>query len=158
MVADPVISLLCVGKFQIEVDIPEADIAKVKLQDPVEISLDAFPDEIFTGKVIKIDPAETIIQGVVYYKVTVGFDKTDKRIKSGMTAEVEIITKQKENVLLIPQRAVLIKNGKEMVRVLDEGEIKEVEVKTGIRGEEGKIEILSGLKEGDKVITFLRKQ
>ncbi len=159
MIADPVISLLCLGKFQIEVDIPEADITKIKLGDPVEISLDAFPDEIFTGKVIKIDPAETIIQGVVYYKITVGFDKIDERIKSGMTADVEIITKQKENVLLIPQRAVLIKNGKKIVRVLDnKGKIKEVEVETGIRGNEGEIEILSGLKEKDKVITFIKEK
>ncbi len=158
MVADPVISLLCLGRFQIEVDIPEADIAKVKLDNPVEISLDAFPDEIFTGRVIKIDPAETIIQGVVYYKITVGFDKTDERIKSGMTGDVDIITESKEDALLIPQRAVLIKNGKKIVRVLDKGKIKEVEVKTGIRGSEGEIEILSGLKEGDRVITFLKEK
>ncbi|MCD6528600.1 efflux RND transporter periplasmic adaptor subunit [bacterium] len=158
MIIDPVISMICKGKFQIEVDIPEADIAKINLEDPVEISLDAFPGEIFMGKVVKINPAETVIQGAVYYKVTVEFDKLDDRIKSGMTANIEIITERKKNVLLIPQRAILTKNGKEIVRVLEDGEVKEVEVKTGIEGNEDEIEILSGLKEGDKVITFIKKK
>jgi len=157
MVSDPVLTLICSGPFQIEVDIPEVDIGKVNLQDPVEISLDAFPEETFLGKIIKIDPAETIIQGVVYYKVTIAFDKQDQRIKSGMTGDVDIITESKENVLIIPQRAVLTENGKKIIRVLNGEEIEEVEVRTGIRGSKGEIEILSGLKEGDKIITFIKK-
>ena len=62
------------------------------------------------------------------------------------------------NVLLIPQRAILIKNGKEIVRVLENGEVREVEVKTGIEGNEDEVEILSGLNEGDKVVTLVRKE
>ncbi len=152
----PVISIICKSNFQIEVDVPEADIAKIDLEDPVKISLDALPEKVLEGKVAKIDPAEKIIQGVVYYKVTVEFDKIDKRVKPGMTADVDIITGRKENVLLVPQTAVFGKNGKNIVRVLDNGEIKEVEVETGIEGSEGEIEILSGLKEGDKVIPFIK--
>ena len=154
---ESIISIISFNKFQVEVDIPEADVGKVSQQDPTEITLDAFPDYKFLGKVIKIDPAETIIQGVVYYKVTVGFDEPDKRMKSGMTANVDIITETKENVLAVPQGAVLAKDGQKMVRILEGKDIKEVKVETGIRGSRGEIEILSGLKEGDKVITFIKK-
>ena len=154
---ESIISIISFNKFQVEVDIPEADVGKVSQQDPTEITLDAFPDYKFLGKVIKIDPAETVIQGVVYYKVTVGFDEPDKRMKSGMTANVDIITETKENVLAVPQGAVLAKDGQKMVRILEGKDIKEVKVETGIRGSRGEIEILSGLKEGDKVITFIKK-
>ena len=157
-VGEPVISIISQEPFQIEADIPEADVGKVTYRDPVEITLDAFPDLKFSGKVIDIPPAETIIQGVVYYKVTVGLEELDERIKSGMTANVDVITESKENVLLIPQRAVLTKNGQKIVRVLEGEKIKEVKVETGIRGSEGEIEILSGLNEGDKVITFTRER
>ncbi|OIO06925.1 hypothetical protein AUJ27_03350 [Candidatus Falkowbacteria bacterium CG1_02_37_44] len=157
-IQESVISIISLGDFQIEVDIPEADVGKVSQQDPAEIILDAFPDYKFSGKVIKIEPAETIIQGVVYYKVTVGFDEPDERMKSGMTANVDIITETKENVLTVPQGAVLTKNSQKMVRILEGKDIKEVKVETGIRGSRGEIEILSGLKEGDQVITFLKEK
>ena len=158
MTQDTVISLICQGGFQIEVDIPEADIGKLNLQDQAKISLDAFSEKIFQGSLIKIDPAETIIQGVVYYNAIVGFNEADERIKSGMTADVDIIAHTKENVLTVPQRSVLIKNGYKIVRILNNEEINEIEVEIGIRGSKGEIEILSGLKEGDKVITFIREK
>ncbi len=154
---DSVVLMICKGEFQIEVDIPEVDIGKIKIQNPVEISIDAFPEDTFLGKVIKIDPAETIIQGVVYYKATIGFEGIDPRVKSGMTVDVDIICDSRENVLAVPQRTVFNKNGDKFVRVLEEKNVKEVKVETGIRGSEGEIEILSGLKEGEKVITFIKK-
>jgi len=154
---DSVVLMICKGEFQIEVDIPEVDIGKIKIQNPVEISIDAFPEDTFLGKVIKIDPAETIIQGVVYYKATIGFEGIDPRVKSGMTVDVDIICDSRENVLAVPQRTVFNKNGDKFVRVLEEKNVKEVKVETGIRGSEGEIEILSGLKEGEKIITFIKK-
>jgi len=78
-------------------------------------------------------------------------------VKSGMTVDVDIICDSRENVLAVPQRTVFNKNGDKFVRVLEEKNVKEVKVETGIRGSEGEIEILSGLKEGEKVITFIKK-
>ncbi len=156
-IQEPVISIISQEPFQIEVDISEIDIGKVSTGDSVEITLDAFPEHKFSGKVIDVPPAETIIQGVVYYKVTVGFEEVNEGIKSGMTANLDIITDSRENVLMIPRRAVLIKNGEKIVRILEGEEIKEIQVKTGIQGSQGEIEILSGLNEGDKVITFIKK-
>jgi len=155
---EPIISLMSVSGLQIEVEVPEVDIGKVKLGQRAEIGLDAFPDEVFWGSVVKIDPAEEIIQGVVYYKVTIDFDKLDKRIKSGMTADIDIITQKKNNVLVVPARAVISQNDKKMVRVLEGEGFKMREVKTGIHGSEGEIEIISGLKEGERVITFIKSK
>ena len=76
-----------------------------------------------------------------------------------MTANIRITTDQKDNVLIIPQRAVLSENNKEFVRVLtDAKKIKHEkrEVKTGLRGDDGMIEINEGLNEGEEIITFIK--
>lgn len=159
--AKSVIYLLSENNFEIEVDISEADIAKIKKHDKVEITLDAFGEDIkFLGKIYFIEPAATIIQDVIYYKVNVQFiDKTANldNIKPGMTANVIITTASKENVLIMPSRAIIEKNGgNKYVRVLADGRINETQVDIGLRGDEGMVEILSGLKEGDEVVTYVK--
>lgn len=153
-----VVSVISEAKFEIETDIPEADIAKVDLTDGVSVTLDAYGDDvIFDVLITSIDPAETIIEGVATYTMTLQFIEDDKRVKSGMTANIDIITDSRENVISIPARAVITKNGDKFVRILENGELIEVTVETGIRGIDGKVEILSGIEEGDMVITLLQK-
>ncbi len=150
----PVMSILGKSGLEIEVDIPESDIAKITLNQEASITLDAFGDDkVFKGQVISIDPAETIIQDVVYYKVKVAFVNPVEEIKPGMTANVDIITAKKNNVLVVPARAVKQNSGR-YVDLLINGQEVERPVKTGLRGDGGLIEIISGLKEGDEVITF----
>ena len=165
--ATPVISMLAKNHFEIEVLVSEADIAKVKINDPAEITLDAFGEDIkFAGKVYFIEPAETEVQDVIYYKVVVEFANdanlrqfTPNNIKSGMTANVIITTAEKKNVLIMPSRAVIERNGGDkIVRVLVNGVINEALVKLGLRGDEGMIEVLSGVKEGDVVVTFVKEK
>jgi len=152
-----IISLIPEEPFQIEVDIPEVDIGEVKLGDSCLTTLDALPSIEFQGEVIEIKPTETVIQGVVYYKVKVSIDEQDSRIKPGMTANVLIVTKTKENVLTLPQRAIIKKNGSEFVRI-PQGEIfEERGVKTGLRGSQGEVEIISGLEEGEEIIVSIKK-
>lgn len=153
-----VITMMGQSGLQIEADISEADIGKINLGDPANITLDAFSDEVGQGVAVDIEPAETIIQGVVYYKVTIGFSQLVKKVKSGMTANVTIITDKRENVLAVPQRAIVEKNDKKYIRILAEKDYQEQEVETGLMGSEGEIEIISGLKEGDKVITFIKQK
>jgi len=141
--------------YEIDVDIPETDVVKISLNDEAEITLDSLGKEVkFSGKVINIDPAATDIQGVVYYKVKVSLDeKGDQRVKPGMTANVVIKTDFKENVLYIPSRAVLSNNGDpKFVRVLKGEEVIEKEVNLGIKGDNGLVEIISGLEEGEEII------
>lgn len=155
----PIYSMMVFNSFEVEVTIPESDIVKVGTGQNVEVTLDAYGDDArFSGEVIFIEPAETIIQDVVYYKVTIALDESEYEIKSGMTANVDIETAKRENVLMIPQRAVLGTNGARYVRRLIGADIKEVEVEVGLKGEDGMVEMLKGdLKEGDTVVVFERK-
>lgn len=152
----PAISMLGNNQFQIKVDVPESDIVKLKLENSVEITLDAYGQDVkFTGKVIYIDVAETVIQDVVYYKVTVALDPTDKEIKSGMTANVDILTDQRTNVLFVPSRAIKENDaGNKYVEILKNGKAIQVEVKIGLKGDQGRTEIINGLQEGQDVIVF----
>lgn len=162
----PVVSVLGTNNFEVEIDISEADISKINIDDEAEITLDAFGEDIvFNGVVSFIEPAETVIQDVIYYKVKIQFTEEGdldqsyyNDIKSGMTANATITTAEKENILFVPNRAVLEKDdlGK-YVRVLEDGEIKEISVKIGLRGDGGKVEILSGLEEGQEIVTFIRE-
>lgn len=147
-----IVSMMGTEHFQIEANISETDIAKVNLEDGVEITLDALgPSEIFTGQIIEIDPAETVISGVIYYKIASVFDVEDERIKSGMTANLDIQTNRRDNVLCLPYYLIQRVNGQRYVKILENGEAKEKAIKIGLEGEMN-VEILEGLKEGDEVV------
>lgn len=150
----PLVSLISEAKFQIEANVPEADIAKVKIGDTAEVTIDAYGrDVVFEAKVIFIDPAEIMIEGVATYKTTLEFTKEDDHIRPGMTANIDILTAKRQNVIFVPSRAVITKDGQKFVLV-DVGNSKQEErkIETGLRGPDGNIEIISGLKAGEKVI------
>jgi multidrug efflux pump subunit AcrA (membrane-fusion protein) len=152
------ISVISYGQYEVESYIPEADIAKVKVGNVATTTLDAYgSDTFFDTSVIKIDPAETIISGVPTYKVTLKFaSSTDSRIKSGMTANLDILTAQRNNVIAIPSRSIYSVDSAKYVKLMDskdKNKTIETKITTGIRGVDGYIEIISGLKEGDKVVS-----
>ena len=152
----PVISIIGLSKMQIEVDVPESDITKLEIGDKVNITLDAFSyDKIFEGTITFIDPAATVINEVIYYKVRVNFDELDDKIKSGMTADLIILTNSKENVLAIPSRSIIYREGKKYVNILENGNLLDKLIVTGLKGDDGLIEIISGIKEGDEIVTFI---
>jgi len=162
MANQDVIGIISAG-FTIKVDISEADIAKVSVDDSVDITLDAYGDDVlFTGHVVKIEPAQTEISGVVYYKTTILFDHPEEQydIRTGMTANVDILTNSNDGVLVIPRRAVLTKDGTKIVRVVKDatnGVFEERSVETGLVGDDGLVEITLGLSEGEVIVTFLKE-
>jgi RND family efflux transporter MFP subunit len=150
-----VVGLIGVDGFEIEVNVPEADIAKISVGDSATTTLDAYGSDVyFPALVSKIDPAETLVDNVATYKVTLRFASTDARIKSGMTANLEIMTDSRSNVLAVPLRAVkTTTDGKRTVNVLgNDGVATERPVTLGIRAEGGRVEITSGLSAGERVI------
>jgi len=153
-----VVFVMSISKFEIEANVPEIDIAKLEIGDPAEVTLDAYGDSvIFNCIVVAINPRETIIDGVSTYKTTLQFVQKDERIRSGMTANIEIFTDSRENVISIPRRAVIIENRERIVRILVDEEIIEAKVRTGLASSDGRIEIREGIEEGDKVILFIDK-
>ncbi len=150
--SDWAVTILPETPFQIEVNIYEEDVVKMTIGNPVDINLVAFPEKVFTGKVVSIEPAEKIVEEVVYYKTTIDFDEIPEGIKPGMTADITIKTASKENVLAISKRAIKKKDGKVFVGVLDGKDIREKEIEIGLEGSEGMVEVISGLAEGEEVV------
>ena len=162
-VASPVIQILGNERYEIKVDIPESDITKVRVGERVTIELDAFgSDHPFKGVVTFIDPAQTLIKDVTYYKATISFneDSWSDQIKPGMTANITIISEEKTDVLYIPQRAVKVREAvlgevpEKYVEIMVNGQPQEKTVLIGLRGDNGLVEITSGVNENDEVVTF----
>ena len=152
-VSESVVTIIGKSNLEIEVDIPEADIAEVQLGDQVEITLDAYGSALlFNGHVTFIDPAETTISDVVYYQVKVAFDLPDQAVKTGMTANVDIMIEQKDGILAVPARAVFEIDNQKQIRILIDGEVSTKEIKTGLKDDTGYIEVLSGINIGDIII------
>lgn len=146
--------------YQIEIDVPETDVVKTQTGDETTITFDALgTDTKFKGTILSIDPASTDIQDVVYYKVKVGIDEPTEVLKPGMTADVLIKTDSREDVIFVPSQAVLSNaaTGEKYVRVLNNGAIEERTVKVGLKADDGKFEILSGLSAGEKIVLRLSK-
>jgi len=153
-----VVSVISESNFEIEANIPEMDIGKITKGESAKVTLDAYGEGVvFDAFVSKIDPAETVIEGVATYKTTLQFSKSDDRLKSGMTANIDILTAERKNVLFVPQRAVIQQNGNNIVRIVtSDGVFEERPVQTGLKASDGSVEIFQGLEEGDKVITFIK--
>lgn len=141
----------------IQSKVPESDIVKLKLGQHSKITFDALtPDDVYDAQVIEIDPASTTIQDVVYYQIKLKLENVDVRIKPGMSANIDIKTNEKNDVLSVPQRAIKLEGNKKYVDVLQaDNTTKKVYVETGLEGDEGMVEIKSGLKGGEKVVTFV---
>lgn len=141
-------------KLQIAANISETDINKISIGDPAAITFDSLPvDEIFTGKVVSINPAETVIQGVIYYEATILLEIDDDRIKSGMTADMDILTASAESVVAVPSLSVEYDNGDAYVYILNNGVKEKRVVKVGVEGEIN-IEVREGVELGENVIIY----
>ncbi|CCE03051.1 Efflux transporter, RND family, MFP subunit [Bradyrhizobium sp. STM 3809] len=93
-------------KMQVDTNVSEGDIGNIKLDDPVQFSVDAFPNRLFEGRVTQIRQSPQTVQNVVTYDVVVGVDNKELALKPGMTASVRIITDQRNDVLRIPGQAL----------------------------------------------------
>ncbi len=94
------------SKMQVECSVDEADIGKVKEGQKVRFTVDAFPDENFTGKVSQVRYAPEIVQNVVTYTTIVEVDNPEMKLRPGMTATASIVTGEAKNVLRVPNSAL----------------------------------------------------
>lgn len=156
MVGSAVVTVANVGNLEIDANIPESDIIKVSLNQHAVISPDAFPlNDTLDAQVFDIEPASTVVQDVVYYKVKMNFTAPDARLKDGMSADVDINTADEPNVLMVPARAISTEGANKFVTVLKPDNTTEKrQITTGLEGDDGMTEVKSGLNEGEKVVTF----
>ena len=149
-------------KMQIEASIVEADIARVKEGQKVEFSVDGYPDEIFIGKVTQVRNEAITTSNVVTYEVIIEIDNSEQKLKPGMTANVEIITAEKENVLLVPNKALRFfmedENGQTQryqdkgIWIMQNNTPTRISIKTGVSDDEQTEISGNGLSEGSKIV------
>lgn len=148
------ISILSNTGYEVDGDLSETDVGKVSVGDAATMTLDAFPGETFAGSVLYIAPAETNTQGVVSYQVKISFYTPDPRLKSGLTANIDIQTNHKDNVLVLPQYAILQNDQGTFVKVLENNTTKQIPVTLGIQDQNGNVEVLSGVAEDEQVLNI----
>jgi HlyD family secretion protein len=139
------------SQYQVKAKLAEADLSKVKLGNSAIITLDAYGDQEFKAVVTRIDPAATNEGGVSRYGVLLTFNEKDDRLKVGLTANAKIVSEVRENVLTLPASYVQVKLGKATVNLVNGSSTETHEVEIGIRSDKGKVEILKGLNETDKI-------
>lgn len=140
------------GSVQAEVNLSEVDAVKVALGQKVTLTLDAFPEKTFTGKIILVNTNGQVSSGVTTYPATIAFDTASNNIYPNMSANAKIITTVKNDVVLVPSAAVQTTSGQAAVRVLRNGQIETVPVEVG-DSNDTQTEITSGINEGETVVT-----
>src|SRR5450755_2982055 len=168
------------AKMQIDSNVAEADVGVVKVDQDVDFTVDAFPNQIFHGKVVQVRNAPITVQNVVTYDTVIGVSNADLKLKPGMTANVSIVIAQRDDVLKVSNAALRFRlegatpapekksspsksgsrdasaqqrrSGERTVYVLQGSQPRAVQIKTGI-SDGITTEVLEGLKEGDKIVT-----
>ena len=136
----------------VDVQLSEIDINRVEVGQSVELVFDAIPERSYEGTVIEIGLVGNTVQGVVNFPVTIEIIDPDEAVRPGMTAAVNIIVEQIEDVLRIPNRAVRLRNGDRVVYLLENSSPVPIVVELGASSELYS-QILDGdIEEGDRVI------
>jgi HlyD family secretion protein len=149
--ASAAVTVVDLAHLQIKVSVAEVDLAKIKVGNPAQVTLDALPGKTYTAQVIAVSPSGTITQGVVNYPVLLELMNVDDAIKPGMTANLTIEVERRDNVLLIPTRAVRTQGNQRIVTVQAQGQLIPTRITTGLSSDTF-IEVTSGLQEGDVVV------
>jgi len=135
-----------------DIDITEVDINRVKIGQEATLTFDAIADKTYKGIVTEVGAVGTAVQGVVNFTVTVEIEDDDENVKPGMTSAVNIVVNQMDDILVVPNRAVRLKEGDRVVYVLQNGIPTPVKITIGASSDTSS-EFLSGeLKEGDLIV------
>jgi len=144
------------SKMHVTGKVPESDVGKISLGMPARIGVESFRDEKFGGRVSRISPLGKDQDNVTSFEVEVVIDNDTQKLKTGMTANAEIVLEEHKKTLLIPESTIVYgEKGETSVDVPDaagEGGKKKVAIKTGISNGVS-TEVLEGLKEGDAVVS-----
>jgi len=151
----PVLSIVNNSGLKIEIFVSESDVAKITEGDKADVTLDAYgTGTMFPATVTTVDNSKTAVNGSPAYKVTLHFANRDTRIKDGMTANVRVIAAEHDNVLAVPTRLIVSTGGKNVVLVKNGSATEQRAIETGISGDNGMTEVISGLNESDRLINF----
>jgi HlyD family secretion protein len=148
----PAIELVNDNSLEVVLDVDEIDIGNIAVSQPAIITLEAWPDRELQGKVTTIAPKGDALSEIVTYQVYISLDAGDLPIRTGMTANANLVTVERDNVLLVPNRAIVADRqaGKYFVYRVQDDQAMKVEVTIGLR-DDSHTEIIDGLQEGDEL-------
>jgi HlyD family secretion protein len=136
----------------VDVEIPEIDINSIQVGQDAQLTFDGIADNTYTGKVIEVGRVGTSVQGSVNFTVTIELTDADESVRPGMTAAVNIVVQQLDDVLMVPNRAVRLLNNQRVVYKLVNGLPQAVEITLGATADLNSEVVDGDLKEGDTVI------
>jgi HlyD family secretion protein len=141
-----------INTFQVVVPFEESDAAKVAPNQKVEVTFDALPDLTRDGTVLSLAPGGVDISGVTNYYATVLLTDTDPRLRSGQTAEAGVLVADLENVLVVPNSAVIKQGGRSFVNTPGpDGKPVQLSFQPGLVGDDN-TQVVSGLNEGQEFL------
>jgi HlyD family secretion protein len=150
---EPAFVLTDLSQYHLDVSVDEIDIGPIAVGQQVNVTLDALPGVSLSGQVDRIAETAQFDSGIAAYNVTVRLDPTEAPLRVGMTANVDIVTERREDILLVPNRFVRIDRttGQASVDRLAGDEIQPIEIQIGLR-DETYSQVLAGLEDGDVVV------
>jgi len=147
-------TLITNNQYEIDVNLSQAEISKVKVGDTAQATFDAYPGQEFAMTLASVDSNSTNVNGVDIYKAVLVFVQNDSRIKSGLSSNLIISDVNHKNTLIVPASAIITKDNSKYVMVKDSnGKLVQKEVTLGIENSDS-VEVLSGLQANDQVATF----
>jgi HlyD family secretion protein len=136
----------------VDVEVSEVDINSVKVGQPVTLTFDAVLGQEYHGEVVEVAQAGTVTNGVVSFKVTVELTDASAEVRPGMTAAVNIVVEEMQDVVLVPNRSVRLVDGERVVYLLVNGEAVKKEIRLGSSSDTMSVVAVGDIKEGDLVI------
>ena len=145
-------SIVAVARgLEVLAQVPEADIGRIKQGQPVEIVADAYPDQVFKGRVRLISPEAVVEQGVTSFQVRVTLDTGADKLRSGLNVDLTFLGDRLSNALVLPTVAIVTEKGQTGVLIPDaknKAQFREVTIGSQIKDQ---TQILEGVKVGDRV-------
>ncbi len=153
-----ILTLIRDSSVKIPVQVDETEIAKVKVGQAAEVTLDALPDETFIGKVTAVSPKATVQQNIAVFYATVTVENPELNLRPGMTSEVEIIAQEFQNAIVIPKRAIQTVRNRTYVNVQKADGTEEL-TRVVVAADDGTNAVIeSGLEPRQKVVLTTKER
>ena len=139
-----------IGVLKLDFRLPEAYLRKIRVGQELAVTVDAYPDEIFTGGIYAIEPAVDEATRTVLLRARL--PNPGVRLKPGMFVRVSLTLEQRENALVVPEQAIVSRGGDRYVYRIVDGKAVSTRVQLGLR-RPGEVEIVDGLAAGQSIVT-----
>lgn len=147
---DALVDLVRLDPIEVDLRVPEVVLSSLAQGQTINLGVDSFPDQVFTGTIVAIAPTVDLAGRSVLMRARL--DNSDGKLRPGMSARVQIVLGTKSNALLVPEQAIWPNGDQKMVYVVKEGVAKLIPVTLGVR-QPGMVEVVTGLNPGDEVVT-----